>query len=215
MNVSFLIDGFNLYHSIEDLYVKRSIRAKWLDVKTLLRGYFTDPDFKSLSDEKYSFNGIYYFTALRHHVAEEKPQSIARHERYINALESTGIEVIYGGFKPKTIKCTSCGEDFIKYEEKKTDVAIATKLLELVHKSHSEVYVIVSGDTDLIPAIETARIINSNIKIISIFPFNRTNDELKNYVDLFYTIKPKRYQSSQFSGLITIDGRKYAKPANW
>ena len=117
MNVSFLIDGFNLYHSIEDLYTNEKIKAKWLDIKTLLRTYFTDPDFKNLSDEKHSFNGIYYFTALRHHIAEEKPQSIARHQRYIRAIESTGVEVIYGGFKPKTIKCHHCDRDFIKYEE--------------------------------------------------------------------------------------------------
>ncbi len=215
MNVSFLIDGFNLYHSIEDLYIEHNIRAKWLDVKTLLRTYFTDPDFKNLSQERHSFNGIYYFTALRHHVAEEKPQSIARHERYINALESTGIEIIYGGFKPKTVKCLKCGEDFIKYEEKKTDVAIATKLLELAHKSQSEVYVIVSGDTDLIPAIETARIIDDSVKIVVVFPFGRTNDELKGYADLSYTIKPKRYSSCQFSGIIDIGGKKFAKPGNW
>lgn len=215
MNVSFLIDGFNLYHSIEDLYKTNYTKAKWLDVKTLLRTYFTDPDFKNLSEEKHLFNGIYYFTALRHHVAEEKPQSIARHERYINALESTGIEVIYGGFKPKTINCHKCGKDFIKYEEKKTDVAIATKLLELVNKSHSEVYVIVSGDTDLIPAIETARIIDNNVKIVLVFPFNRTNDELKTYADLSYTIKPKRYKSCQFDGLIKIGTKQFAKPANW
>jgi len=215
MKVSFLIDGFNLYHSIEDLYVGHKIKAKWLDVKTLLRTYFTDSEFKNLSKERHSFNGIYYFTALRHHVAEEKPQSISRHERYINALESTGIEVVYGGFKPKTIKCGVCSETFIKYEEKKTDVAIATKLLELAHKSHSEVYVIVSGDTDLIPAIETARIIDESIKIVLIFPFNRTNDELKTYADLSYTIKPKRYKSCVFDGIITIGKKKFAKPGNW
>ena len=215
MKVSFLIDGFNLYHSIEDLRTKHKIKAKWLDIKSLLRTYFTDPDFKNLSKDRHTFNGIYYFTALRHHVAEEKPQSIARHERYINAIESTGVEVIYGGFKPRTIKCKECSKDFIKYEEKKTDVAIATKLLELAHKSHSDVYVIISGDTDLIPAIETARIMDNSAKIVLVFPFNRTNDELKKYADLFYTIKPKRYKSCQFDGLINIEGKKFAKPGNW
>tara|TARA_B110000093_G_C12861489_1_gene363644 strand:- start:94 stop:741 length:648 start_codon:yes stop_codon:yes gene_type:complete len=215
MKVSFLIDGFNLYHSIEDVRKKRRIKARWLDVKTLLRTFFTDPDFKKLSEERPSFNGIYYFTALRNHVAEKKPQSIARHQRYIKALENTGVEVIYGGFKPRTIKCKKCGDNFTKYEEKKTDVAIATKLLELAHKSHSDVYVIVSGDTDLIPAIETARIIDSKVKIVVIFPFDRTNDELKNYVDIFYTIKPKRYLDSQFDGILNIDGKDYVKPSSW
>lgn len=94
-------------------------------------------------------------------------------------------------------------------------MAIATKLLELAHKSHSEVYVIVSGDTDLIPAIETARIIDDSVKIVLVFPFNRTNDELKDYADLFYTIKPKRYESCQFKGLINIDGKTFAKPSSW
>jgi hypothetical protein len=36
MKVSFLIDGFNLYHSIEDVERYKGIKAKWLDIKTLL-----------------------------------------------------------------------------------------------------------------------------------------------------------------------------------
>lgn len=209
MKVSFLIDGFNLYHSIEDVKKYEGIKAKWLDVKTLLHSYLTD------LGKNAKFNGIYYFTALRHHVHDEKPNSILRHKRYIEVLESTGIEVVYGKFKPKTIRCKGCNCTFTAYEEKKTDVAIASKLLELVHNSYSDIYVIVSGDTDLIPAIELAKKIDKEIKIYVLFPYRRKNIEVKDYVDGQFKIKPSRYKSCQFNGLKKTKSGDMAKPTHW
>lgn len=210
MNVSFLIDGFNLYHSIEDVEKHERIKAKWLDVKTLLHSYLID------MGKEARFNGIYYFTALRHHVQSEKPASILRHKRYIEALESTGIHVVYGEFKEKTIKCKGCKKEFTSYEEKKTDVAIACKLLELINQNHSDIYVVVSGDTDLIPAIELAKKINDTIKIFAIFPYRRHNDEVRKYVDRNFTIKPNRYKDSSFKSILKLkNGCEIAKPESW
>lgn len=211
MNVSFLIDGFNLYHSIEDVEKYEGIKAKWLDVKTLLHSYLID------MGKDARFNGIYYFTALRYHVQSEKPASILRHKRYIQALESTGIQVIYGEFKEKTIKCKGCEQEFTAYEEKKTDVAIACKLIELIHQNHSDIYVIVSGDTDLIPAIELGKKISQTSKIFALFPYRRHNDEVKKYVDRKFTIKPKNYEKSIFkNGILKLkSGDEIAKPESW
>lgn len=210
MKVTFLIDGFNLYHSIEDVKLHEGIDAKWLDIKTVLHSYLTGLG----SDAK--FHNIFYFTALRHHVKAEKPNSIERHKRYISVLESTGITTIYGKFKPKNIKCKSCDGEFIAYEEKKTDVAIASKLLELVHNNHSDSYVIVSGDTDLIPAIQLAKKMNNNIKIFVLFPYRRTNDEVKQYVDGSFKLKPTKYASCLFQGIVTTkNAGDIAKPSHW
>ena len=209
MNVSFLIDGFNLYHSIEDLENKLGIKSKWLDVKTLLHSYMGSIDAKA------KFNGIYFFTALRSHVQMDKPQSVQRHKRYISVLETTGIKTIYGGFKPKEVYCKECGKNFITYEEKKTDVAIASKIIELASKPEIDVIAIVSGDTDLIPAMELAKSINPNVKIIVFFPFQRTNDELKKYANKTYSIKPIKYKNAQFRGVVKTSLGEVAKPSHW
>ncbi len=209
MKVSFLIDGFNLYHSIEDLEKSNGIKAKWLDVKTLLHSYM------GAIGGTAKFEKIYYFTALRLHVQKEKPNSVERHKRYISALESTGIEAIYGGFKPKEVLCKKCSEPFETFEEKKTDVAIASKIIELSAMTMCDVIGIVSGDTDLIPAIELAKQINPDIKVVVIFPYKRTNDELKLFADLTFSIKPQKYKNAQFKGLVKTALGEFAKPSHW
>lgn len=161
------------------------------------------------------FENIYYFTALRLHVQNDKPNSIERHKRYIAALESKGIKTIYGGFKPKEVLCKKCNEPFETFEEKKTDVAIASKIIELAAKSMCDVVAIVSGDTDLIPAMELAKEINSDIRIIVIFPYRRTNDELKKYADQTFSIKPQKYNNSQFKGIVQTTIGEFAKPSHW
>ena len=119
------------------------------------------------------------------------------------------------GFKPKDVLCKKCNQRFATYEEKKTDVAMASKIIELASKSLCEVIGIVSGDTDLIPAIELARKINPAIKIIIIFPFRRTNDELKLYSDKTFTIKPIKYKDAQFKGIVKTNSGEIAKPSHW
>lgn len=209
MKVSFLIDGFNLYHSIEDLENKLNVKSKWLDVKTLLHSYMG-----SIGGQA-KFNGIYFFTAIRSHVQLEKPQSVERHKRYISVLETTGMKTIYGGFKPKEVFCKECEKTFITYEEKKTDVAIASKIIELASKQECDVIAIVSGDTDLIPAMELAKDINPKVKIYVFFPYRRTNDELKQYADRTYSIKPSKYKDSQFKGIVRTKTGDIAKPSHW
>jgi uncharacterized LabA/DUF88 family protein len=209
MRVSFLIDGFNLYHSIEDLEAHNGIKAKWLDIKSMLHSYM------GAINGTAKMQHIYYFTALRIHVQLEKPNSIERHKRYITALEQTGIQTIYGGFKPKQIKCKECNLPFTTYEEKKTDVAIGSKIIELATNNECEIVAIVSGDTDLIPAIQLAKQINKSLIVVVLFPYRRTNDELKEYADITFSIKPAKYRNSQFKGLVKTSNGEIARPSKW
>lgn len=118
MKVSFLIDGFNLYHSIEDVEKYKGIKAKWLDIKMLLHTYM------GAIDAEAKFHSIFYFTTLRLHVQKDKPNSVDRHKRYITALESKGITTIYGGFKP------------IKYEDAQFKGIVKTNSGEIAKPSH-------------------------------------------------------------------------------
>lgn len=86
--INALVDGFNLYHSIQDDI--RYHRYKWLNVDKLLRTYYP------IGLEK-----IYYFTSL----TLWDPHKVARHKIFIRALESTGIEIVYGKFKDRDRRC--------------------------------------------------------------------------------------------------------------
>jgi len=91
-----------------------------------------------------------------------------------------GIEPIMGRFKPKDVDCPVCNAVFVKHEEKETDVAIATKLLEVLSLKQCETVVLVTGDTDLVPAIKIAKSLFPGNIVLFAFPFARKNKELAN-----------------------------------
>jgi len=134
----------------------------------------------------------------------------------MKVLENDNISIEYGRFKKKPTFCTECHKTFKKHEEKETDVAIASKLLELAYHDASDVYVLVSGDTDMCPAIKTVKELYPNIKVYSLFPFARKNDDLKKFVDGHWTIKAKSYLKHQLpSPAILKDGTEIMPPKKW
>jgi uncharacterized LabA/DUF88 family protein len=219
---TFVIDGFNLYHSILDLYTWHRIRAKWLDVSSLCRSFL------SWVGDQAKLQEIYYFSAFAFHL--NNPDIILRHETFIRCMRATGVQDVMGRFKPKTLSCPqfdsalascpNCSGKILRYEEKETDVAIATKILELLSKNPSdssacETIVIVSGDTDIAPTIRTAKALFSTKSIKIIFPFKRKNQELAQLAPSV-NLKPKHYLAHQFPDpFLLSDGTIISKPPSW
>lgn len=114
--VSIYIDGFNLYHAIDDL---NENHLKWLDLwalsKTLIRPGETVSEVK-------------YFSAY----ATWMPEGYRRHQRYIAALEAKGVKFIRGRFKEKPMQCKKCGVQYVAHEEKETDVNIGVHSWRMV-----------------------------------------------------------------------------------
>ena len=76
-----------------------------------------------------------------------------RHKLLISANVDCGVRVILGQFRKTTKKCQICNEQYQTYEEKRTDVNIAVHLFADAQKNNYDKAVIVSGDSDLIPAM--------------------------------------------------------------
>lgn len=204
---TFLIDGFNLYHSIKDLQRSYGICAKWLNIRSLCTSFLP------LIDKQANLHQSYYFSAFATHLND--PNILIRHKSYVDCLIETGITPIISRFKPKTIKCPNCGQSIVRYEEKETDVAIATKLLELLSQNACECVVLVTGDTDLVPAIKCAKKLISRCQVIVVFPYQRKNKELAQLTTSF-KIKRARYMAHQFPDpCILSDGRHIPKPRSW
>ena len=109
-NVIFFIDGFNLYHSLDNNYYKK---YKWLNLFKLSQCFVQKNE---------SIVKIYYFTAS----ANWNPGKVKRHKDYILALEQNPVlSTIYGNFREITRNCSFCGNQYKTYEEKETDVNIA------------------------------------------------------------------------------------------
>ncbi|MCL2689747.1 MAG: NYN domain-containing protein, partial [Chitinispirillia bacterium] len=64
---------------------------------------------------------------------------------------------IYGEFRKVTKCCRDCNSIYNTYEEKETDVNIAIKLYQQAYKNTYDVAIILSGDSDQIPAIRAIK----------------------------------------------------------
>lgn len=171
--VTFLVDGFNLYHSA--VAATRYGSTKWLDLVSLCKSYLYIA--RQIRGERATMKEVHYFTALPLHRDMGK---INRHKCYIKCLEHTGVTVHVSRFRKKTVFCKKCSQEFTAYEEKESDVALGVKLYELCHKDEFDTAFLVTGDTDLLPAVKTCMNVFPTKTILFLFPYRRMNRELEN-----------------------------------
>jgi len=198
---AFFIDGFNLYHSLREQ--SKYHKFKWLDLNKLSKAFISSND--SLVD-------VFYFTAY----AKWNPQKEAKHKIYINALRAVGVKPIFGAFRKKDVYCPRCRKTFQAREEKRTDVNIAIKLFETAMDDSWDKALIISGDSDLIPAIEAIKASFPAKQIGIIIPIGKRAEELKNAADSHIKMKEKHLQSCQFPDTINVSGFPVLiKPSTW
>jgi uncharacterized LabA/DUF88 family protein len=152
--VTFLVDGFNLYHSVREASNDLGHNGKltrWLDINSLCRSYLPEVRKRAPSYGYAEMAETYYFSAYASHRERIAPDTVARHKSLVQCLEATGIKTSMGMFKAKRRTCSKCGYSETGHEEKETDVAIAVKLLELLFLDTCDTVVLVTGDTDLAP----------------------------------------------------------------
>lgn len=172
-----LIDGYNLYHGINDLSKARnSPHLKWVSMQKLLR-QFTDPNASEI--EK-----IIFFTA-----PDPYNESRVRQAEYINTLKAENVIIIEGKFLPKSRLCSKCGSEHETYEEKKTDVNISVAIMRAAYEKEYDTLLLVTADTDITPAIQAAQMIHPQGRIRVIFPPYRGNYELREYLNKRNQIK--------------------------
>lgn len=161
---------------------------------------------------------IYYFSALADHLENSHPGITGRHKAFIRCLEDTGVIVELSRFKAKEIKCPhpQCGRTFVKHEEKETDVAIALKLIEVFLTNECGAVVLVTGDTDLAPAVRTAHRLFPARRILFAFPPYRKNRELAKLAPGSFGFKTRQFVKHQFPNPYTTkDGLIIKKPSVW
>ncbi len=138
IRVACYVDGFNLYHAINNLGLDH---LKWTDLIGLM-GAFIQP-------EKHEIVSVNYYSALATHY----PASAARHEVYLSALRHSGVNVVLGEFKNKPRECRRCGTRWMGHEEKQTDTNIALGMVEGAYNNRYDAVFLVTGDSDMTPAL--------------------------------------------------------------
>lgn len=205
--IAAFIDGFNLYHALDYFEAgpdhHRYHKYKWLNLRKLASMFVFGKD--TLED-------VLYFTTL----ATWDAGKTNRHRLYIRALENEGIRVVYGEFKRKKKHCHLCKRDFWSFEEKQTDVNIALYLFRLAILERYDKAIIISGDTDLLPAVNAVRATFLGKQIGVVIPIGRASEDFKKQVDFHYKMREHHLAKSRFPTIINHpDGSALVCPATW
>lgn len=119
-------------------------------------------------------------------------------------------------FKQKRIFCDGCQKYLVRYEEKETDVALAAKLFELFHLDQCDTAVLVTGDTDVAPAVRFTQRLFPGANVCFAFPYKRKNNELSQLVKTSFQISSQVYASHQLPDPFQCaNGKKIMKPSSW
>jgi len=205
--IYFFVDGFNLYHALNHFADgadhNRYHKYKWVSLTKLAMRYVMTPD---------TLAGVDYFTTL----ATWDPAKVARHLLFIKAQEDEGVNVIYGQFKRKDRFCNLCNKWYVSKEEKQTDVNIALRLFQLAVQGRYDKAIIISGDTDLLPAIKAVQTTYPGKLIGVVIPIGRASEDLKKQADFHYKMKDRHLASSTYPDPYMLkDGTPVACPPTW
>ncbi len=170
IRVACYIDGFNVYHAIDEISraKKRTLdHLKWLDLRRLM-DTFIDP-------QAHEIVSVVYFSAYMNWNQGRE----AKHREYVKALEASGVKAVMGRFKEKDAYCKNCHTTYKAREEKESDVNIATHFVSDAYENNFDQAFIVSNDSDLLGPIRfvRARFPAKKVKIIAP-PLRRHSKEL-------------------------------------
>ena len=199
----FYIDGFNLYFGLKELGWRRYY---WLNVQEISR---------RLTRPHQQLVRVRYFTA-RITGPDRKKQ--LRQNTYLQALETLPlVEIHYGHYLAHTRKCKKCGSSFTRYNEKRSDVNIAVNLLTDAMDDLYDTAVLISGDGDLVPAVQATKEYFPKKRVVLFFPPKRPSASLKNTCHVFGgTLNKHTISKSQLPETVTSKlGYPLRRPAHW
>lgn len=205
--VNIYVDGLNLYNGLKSAGLRKYY---WLNLEKL-SCLLLKPNQK--------LNKIKYFTSVvypNEHTDHTGLNKHTRQSRYLKALRTLeSLEIILGRHQKNIIKCNSCQHTPSKYNEKMTDVKIAVELLKDAFNKSCDTQILITGDTDLIPATEAVYNLSQTRLIIFAPPYRR-NDSLKKYCHFYGKLFKNYFQKSQFPNIV-VNSEDYevSKPAYW
>ena len=185
-------------------------RYYWIDVVKLFE------QFLGLEQE---LNKVIYFTA-----SPLDPDKNSRQSAFLNAnaiLNPNRFEVVRGKYINKTIKCPHCHLAINRPEEKKTDVNLSVRMIEDCVKDKTDVVVLVSADTDLIPPIDFI-LNNFPTKRVKVYfpPANHSFD-INGYIRAHKShvvrldANARKFDNAVMPDIVSVGEKTYTIPQAW
>lgn len=160
--VNIYVDGFNFYFGLKSNSWRRYY---WIDIVKLFEQFIKDGQ---------TLENVFYFSARPLDLGKSSRQDLFFQANKTN----TKFNLILGKYLKKEFICNNCKKSIIRHEEKETDVRIATKIISDIVNDSCEITIIVSADSDLIPAIEVIRNLKPHHKVFCYFPPKRFSNDL-------------------------------------
>lgn len=195
------VDGFNLYFGLKQ---KAWSKYYWLNIQELAKNFLRPGQVLVYTK---------YFTSR----VKDNPGKAKRQNNFIEALETLpDFEIFYGKYQKNFFECRRCGEKNPSPNEKMTDVNIAVELLCDAYEDNYDTAILISGDSDLIPPINTVHKLFKNKRIVVAFPPERHNRSMELAAKGSFIIGRKKLQDSLFlDEIIKPDGFILKKPDSW
>jgi uncharacterized LabA/DUF88 family protein len=212
------VDGYNLYYGL-----LRKSKLKWLDLYALFNDHVLDDKAKLLE--------VRYYTAPVLGRMSDDPQSTQRQRQYIQALKrmhTTGLTVIEGRIVASTPfqrLVTPIPEaphlekvQVYDFNEKKTDVNLASDMIAGAWTNAYDQAVLCSNDSDLEGALATIRKHHPKIRLGLVAPIRgddhrKISKDLSVYADWAKILSPVHLANAQLPERIAHTALK--KPESW
>jgi uncharacterized LabA/DUF88 family protein len=207
------IDGFNFYYG---MLIDRA-DLKWINYQRLAELLRPDDDIVH----------VRLFTAM---VDKKKVVSAKRdrQQRLWAALKTQPkMTLTEGKFAERERTCLvpTCHNPerrFTALEEKQTDVNIALQLVRDVQTLVPDFVVVISGDIDLLPALDVALTIDKKVRPVVYIPVHeeilkyRRKDEFMKYAPAVKPIPEKYLRQAQFPHQVELaNGNFVERPPEW
>lgn len=153
------VDGFNFYYGLKSN--RHWKRYYWLDIVKLFSLFLRDNQ---------ELVCVKYFSAR----TTNTDKSLNQNAFFQANCENPSFKLVLGKYLRKEITCFKCGNIIHTFEEKESDVRIATQIVNDANRGLCDIAIIVSADSDMLPAVELA--VESGVKVFIYFPpFQHSN----------------------------------------
>jgi hypothetical protein len=202
---AFYVDGFNVYHAIDDL---RRDHLKWLDLWALALAL--------INKREEELASVKWCTA---HYTDD-PGKRARHLAYRQALQQKGVEALLGHFVDEQHVCKNCKRDYWRLSEKQGDVNVAIHLIGDAFQDKFDHYFLISADSDQVATAKyfTAAFPSKRLTIVAP-PGRKHSQHLLSLPVDHKSIREETLEACLLGEMVPVKGRpsilrpaKYAPP---
>ena len=202
------VDGFDLYFGMRAAGLHGS---RWLNVFELAGKLGQDREVVSVN---------YYAADVKGGGGKSQRQRV-----YLAALAEVcpDLRIVRGKYQERRQRCPECDNRWTTYGEKMTDVRIAVDIVTDAWSDQFDVAIVVTADSDLIPAIEAVRSkfgtdgeTDQAKGAIVAFPPQRQSRGPKIAADDVFDINPSLIENSQLPPIVPREGKPpLTRPERW